>query len=100
MCISLMTLRSVRLVSFITLGCLPAFAFAQADVTGKEEERLEQLARTQGEWAAPPKSKLSVGFRMLTSGGRIDFQNLGSVASGLVVPPATDGLVARSYLNG
>jgi len=98
--ISPMTLRPLRFTALIALGCLPSFLLAQADVTGKEEERLEQLARSQGEWAAPPKSKLSVGFRMLTSGGRIDFQNLGSVASGLVVPAATEGLVNRTYLNG
>ncbi|HWA26470.1 MAG TPA: hypothetical protein VG734_12490 [Lacunisphaera sp.] len=98
--ISLMTLRLLRFGSIITLGCLPAFLAAQVDTTGKEEERLEQLARSQGEWATPLRSKLSVGFRMLTSGGRVDFQNLGVVSSGLVISPASDGPVTRNYLNG
>lgn len=95
-----MTLRPLKITSLIALGCLPALLSAQLETTGKEEERLEQLARSQGEWAAAPKSKLHVGFRVMSSGGQVDFQNLGAVPSSLTIPPASDGLVSREYHNG
>lgn len=95
-----MTLRSLKIIPLFVLGCLPALLPAQVETTGKEEERLEQLARSQGEWAAAPKSKLSVGFRVMSSGGQVDFQNLGAVPSSLTIAPASAGLVTREYHNG
>lgn len=99
MSISLMTLRLLKTASLIALVCAPAMLSAQSEISGKEEERLEALARSQGEWVAP-KSKLSVGFRILSSGGRVDFKNLGIVPARLSVAPASDGVVQRVYDNG
>jgi hypothetical protein len=95
----LMTLRSLKTASLIVLICVPALLPAQVETSGKEEERLEALARSQGEWNAP-KSRLSVGFRILSSGGRVDFKNLGNVPSAATVAPASAGVVQRSYSNG
>jgi len=95
----LMTLRLLKTASLIALVCAPVLLRAQAETTGKEEERLEALARSQGEWSAP-KHKLTVGFRVLNSGGRVDFKNLGAVPSSISVAPASDGVVSRIYHNG
>jgi hypothetical protein len=94
-----MTLRLLKTASLIALVCAPAMLFAQAEISGKEEERLEALARSQGEFVAP-KSKISVGFRILSSGGRVDFKNLGIIPARLEVVPASDGVVQRVYDNG
>ncbi len=94
-----MTLRLLKTAALITLVSAPALAFAE-ETTGKEEERLEALARSQGsEWQAP-KTKLSVGFRMLNSGGRVDFRKLGTVASIRDIAPVSAGAVERIYDNG
>ena len=99
MSISLMTLRLLKTLSLIALVSVPALLPAQTETSGKEEERLEALARSQGEWYTP-KSKLSVGFRILSSGGRVDFKNLGVVPSNRTAIPGSDGIVQRVYSNG
>ncbi len=97
--ISLMTLRLLKTASLIALVCAPVILSAQIETSGREEERLEALARSQGEFVAP-KSKLSVGFRILSSGGRVDFKHLGTVPSLFTVAPASAGAVQRDYTNG
>lgn len=99
MSIPLMTLRLLKTASLIALACAPVMLSAQNEISGKEEERLEALARSQGEWVAP-KSKLSVGFRILSSGSRVDFKNLGIIPARLSVSPASAGVVQRVYDNG
>ncbi len=94
-----MTLRLLKTAFFITLVSLPALLSAQTETTGKEDERLEALARSEGEWHAP-KTKLSVGFRMLNSGGMVNFRNLGVVPSGRTIAPASAGAIERAYSNG
>ena len=96
---SLMTLRSLKVISLLALLTAPALLIAQSETTGKEEERLEALARSQGEWNTP-KSKISVGFRVLSSGGRVDFKNLGIVPAIVAPAAASDGVVTRAYNNG
>jgi len=94
-----MTLRFLKTASLIALVSAPALLHAQTDTSGKEDERLEALARSEGEWHAP-KTKINVGFRMLSSGGRVDFHNLGSVPSIRLIAPNSDGAVFRQYDNG
>ncbi len=94
-----MTLRLLKTASLLALISVPALLSAQTETTGKEEERLEALARSQGEWYVP-KTKISVGFRFLNSGGKVDFGNLGEVATQLAIVPVSSGAVTRSYANG
>lgn len=91
--------RLLKTASLIALVSLPAILPAQTQTTGKEDERLEALSRNEGEWQAP-KTKISVGFRMLNSGGKVDFLNLGSVPSIRNIAPVSAGAVVRVYDNG
>lgn len=94
-----MSLRSLQFSTLLALLATPAFLFAQANTSSNEEERLEALARNDAEWFAP-KNSLSVGFRVLNSGGKVQFGKLGSVAFSDVVAPPSDGAVTRVYDNG
>lgn len=94
-----MTQRLLKTASLIALLSLPALLPAQTETSGKEDERLEALARSEGEWYAP-KTKISVGFRMLNSGGKVDFSNLGSVPTIRDIAPVSAGAAARVYDNG
>lgn len=94
-----MTLRLLTTATLITLASLPVLLSAQTETTGKEDERLESLARSEGEWRVP-KTKVSVGFRMLNSGAQVDFGNLGSVPSIRSIAPVSEGARQRTYDNG
>jgi hypothetical protein len=94
-----MTQRFLKTSFVALLASLPALLPAQSEISGKEEERLEALARSEGEWKAP-KGKLSVSFRILNSGGKVDFTNLGTVPTTTSIVPASAGLVQRVYSNG
>ncbi len=95
-----MTLRLLKTATLITLASLPAMLSAQADTSGKEEERLAALSRAEGgEWYVP-KTKISIGFRMLNSGGKVDFSNLGAVPTIRTIAPNSKGAVQRVYDNG
>lgn len=76
---------------------LPILAVAQ-DISAKEEERMQALQNAGEQWFAP-RNKVTVGFRLLNSGGQVDFKNLGSVL-GRLVAPAAAGNVDRNYDNG
>ena len=90
--------RSLSFASVLLLASLPATLLAQ-ETSGREDERLETLAaRTQKEWIGP-RNKVSVGFRLLDSGGKVDFGNLGPVPAKLIAP-ASAGAVNRVYDNG
>ena len=97
-----MTLRSLQFTTLLALTFSPILLFAQAEISSKEEERLEALAREDSEWYAP-KNSLTVGFRVLGSGGKVQFGKLGVVpfnyASPVAVPLAGDG-INRVYDNG
>lgn len=96
---SLMTLRLLKTASLTALLSLPVLLPAQTETSGKEDERMEALARSQGEWNVP-KTKVSVGFRMLNSGGQVDFKNLGTVPSIRDIAPISAGAATRVYDNG
>lgn len=81
------------------LAALPAHLSAQADTSAREDMRLDALSRNQGQWFSP-RSKITVGFRVLDSGGRVDFGNLGGVAFESPIVPASEGAVSRGYSNG
>jgi hypothetical protein len=94
-----MTLRSFSKVCLLATAICPALLHAQSDTSAKEDERMDVLAREQGAWAAP-KHRFSVGVRILSSGAKVDFQNLGSVPSNFTISPVSEGLKNRSYTDG
>lgn len=92
-----MTLRPFpKLAALILLG-LPALVAAQE--SSSEEERLQRLMSDTSAWYVP-QHRVSIGFRMLNSGGKVSFGNLGSVPFEITVPALSEGAVARSYNNG
>lgn len=68
------------------------------EISAKEEERLRALQKSGEEWYAQ-KNKVTVGVRLLNSGGRVDFRNLGSVAA-KTVADITKSNVTRVYDTG
>lgn len=87
-----------RSVALVLLAAMPALLSAQ-ETSAKEEERLSQLARNDGMWYTP-KTRVSVGIRILDSGGRVNFGNLGSVPMLNTIIPAAEGAVVRVYNDG
>lgn len=97
---SFMNFRLLRLVIFPVLLTAPVFLHAQ-ETTANEDERIEQLVRTEASEWYTPKNSVQVGFHILTSGARVRFGNLGSVAaSSLIAPASLGGVVSRTYDNG
>jgi len=92
-----MTLRP--LLPFVALTLLAAPALVTAQTSSSEEERLEKLMADSTQWYVP-KTTVSIGFRMLNSGGKVAFGNLGSVAFDAEVAPISAGSVDRVYDNG
>jgi len=92
-----MTLRSLRTAAALTLLAAPLFLSAQ-EISASEEERLEALARADAE-VYVPKTNVTVGFRMLASGGRVHFGNLGVVPFTTTIDLTTTA-VNRNYNNG
>lgn len=92
-----MTLRP--LLSLVALTFLAAPVLLTAQTSSSEEERLEKLMADSAQWYVP-KTTVSIGFRMLNSGGKVAFGNLGAVAFTNDVAPYTDGFVERVYDNG
>jgi hypothetical protein len=93
-----MTLRSLQTFAAFALLAAPAFLSAQ-EISASEEERLEALARADAE-VYTPKTRVNVGFRVLTSGGKVHFGNLGIVPVSTTVAAASAGAVTRVYNNG
>jgi hypothetical protein len=79
------------------LAALPACLSAQ-EASAKEDERLNALVRDDLQWREP-RNHITVGIRMLSAGGKINFGNLGER---LVdpVPGISAGVVARTYDDG
>lgn len=92
-----MTLRPLLPLVALTLIATPVLLTAQT--SSSEEERLEKLMADSAQWYVP-KTTVSIGFRMLNSGGKVVFGNLGSVAFDSEVAPISDGSVDRVYDNG
>jgi hypothetical protein len=94
---SFMTLRSLKFVTILSSIAVPALLLAQA--SSSEEERLQRLMADSAQWYVP-KSRVSIGFRVLSDGGKVNFGNLGSVAFNGEVAPLSAGAVDRLYDNG
>lgn len=93
-----MTLRPLLpLFALLALASAPVLLTAQT--SSSEEERLEKLMADSSQWYVP-KTTVSIGFRMLNSGGKVAFGNLGAVAFDSEVAPISAGLVDRVYDNG
>lgn len=93
-----MTHPLLRSAAVLALLALPAWLSAE-ETSSKEEERLEALTRDDAGWYVP-KTTLSVGFRVLSSGAKVNFGNLGIVASNVSIAPAFAGRGTRAYNNG
>ena len=93
-----MTLRLLPTAAAITLLVAPLFLSAQ-EISASEEERLEALARADAE-VYTPKTTVTVGFRMLTSGGKVHFGNLGVVPVNTSIDSKSTAAVNRIYNNG
>lgn len=93
-----MTLRSLKSLLFLSPLVLPVLLPAQI-TNSSEEERLEKLMADSAQWYVP-KSRVSIGFRMLQSGGKVNFGNLGTIGFDLEVPAQSEGRVDRVYDNG
>lgn len=94
-----MTQRSLQVATLLLLASAPTFLAAQE--TGMEEERMKALQARQAEaekWFGP-RNKVSVGFRFLTSGGQVNFGNLGAVPAKFIAE-ASEGAVNRVYDDG
>lgn len=94
-----MTSRSFKLTALALVAAAPVLLPAQ-ESTAKEEERMAALSRNEGQQWYSPRTKVSVGFRFLSSGGRVDFSNLGTVPFLYEPIPASAGEVSRFYSNG
>jgi hypothetical protein len=79
------------------LAALPACLSAQ-EASAKEDERLNALARNDMQWREP-RNHVTVGVRLLSAGGRIDFGNLGERIVD-PIPGVSAGLVDRTYDDG
>ncbi len=94
-----MTLRlPPKKLFLLTLIGLPALLPAQ-EASSSEEERLQRLMADATQWYVP-NNRVSIGFRMLSSGGKVNFGNLGNVPFDLNVPALSEGEVTRLYHNG
>jgi hypothetical protein len=95
-----MTLRPLPSLAALTLITLPALLPAQTESSSSEEVRLEKLMTDSAQWYVP-RSKVSIGFKVLGNGGKVQFGNLGHVDFDLAAAaPFTDGPVNRDYDNG
>jgi len=95
-----MTFRFLRLLALLALVAAPAFVSAQ-ETTASEDERIEQLVRSEASEWYTPKDSLRVGFRVLSSGANVRFGKLGVVTASASIAPASAGdRVARTYDNG
>jgi len=95
-----MTLRPLLSAAALVASIgFPVLAHAQAEISAAEEQRLEALARENAEIYLP-KSHVTVGFRVLSSGAKVNFSRLGAVDFSTTVAPSASGAVRRVYDNG
>lgn len=93
-----MTSRSLPVFLSALLAAAPALLSAQTETTAKEDERMAALMRDEGQWREP-RTRVSVGIRIIDSGGTVNFGNLGE-RTAAAVAPASEGSVDRVYDNG
>lgn len=93
-----MTLRPLQSALAISLLALPALLAAQT--SSNEDERMVALTRADSADWYVPKNTVSVGFRLLSSGAKVNFSHLGVVPFSVTPAPASAGAVQRAYNNG
>ncbi len=82
------------------LAWVPALALtALAQPQSERSAAFDVLSRDSSEWYVP-KSTISFGLRVLSSGAQVQFGNLGNIPLSLAIAPAADGEVDRVYHNG
>jgi hypothetical protein len=93
--------RLLSTTAWLALLAAPVTLLAQNVATSaNEDERIEALLREQSEFYRP-KSSVTVGFRMLSSGANVKFGNLGVVNHGVIVDTTSAaGQTIRQYDNG
>jgi hypothetical protein len=95
-----MKLRTALPSLFVSLLAVPAFAQTPQSTTTEEEDRLPlNFATPADEWYQP-KSTISFGYRVLSSGINVNFGNLGNVPSIQTLVTSNDLTVGRVYDNG
>jgi hypothetical protein len=96
--LSFMMPRPLKLFLATLLAAAPALLPAQTETSAKEDERMNALMRDDGRWREP-RTRVSIGIRMIDSGGTINFGNLGE-RTAAAVAPASEGAADRIYDNG
>ena len=91
--------RTLKLTVLLALFAAPVLVPAQ-ETSAKEDERIEQLVRSEASEWYTPKNSVTVGLRVLTSGVNVRFGNLGAVAFSSAIAPASVGPAGRIYDNG
>jgi hypothetical protein len=77
------------------LPVLPALA----QPAEERSRAFDILSRDSSEWYIP-RSTVSFGLRVMSSGAAVNFGNLGTVPSLRTIAPASDGAAERIYDNG
>lgn len=93
-----MTQRLLKRLLPLAAFLLPALLAAQ-QTAASEEERLAAIMSDPSRWYVP-KNTFTVGFRMLSSSGNVQYGNLGIVPGNNEIKPISDGAVLRVYNNG
>ncbi|HVT74328.1 MAG TPA: hypothetical protein VHD61_14425 [Lacunisphaera sp.] len=93
-----MSLFPPRAAARLLLLAAPAWLAAQ-EISSSEELRLEALARAASEIYVP-RNNVTVGMRILQSGAKVHFGNLGVVPFATTQAALSDAVVARQYDNG
>lgn len=89
-----MKLRNAFPALLVSLLALPAFA------QNEEEDRKPITFATPADQWYQPKSTITFGYRVLSSGITVNFGNLGNVPSIQTLVPGDDATVGRVYDNG
>lgn len=90
--------RSLKVILPALLVTMPVLVSAQTETSAKEDERMAALMRDDGMWREP-RTRISVGIRIIDSGGTVNFGNLGERTASAIAP-ASEGVVDRIYDNG
>jgi hypothetical protein len=93
-----MSLRPLQSALVISLLALPALLATQT--SSNEDERMVALTRADSADWYVPKNNLSIGFRVLSSGAKVNFSQLGVVPFDVTPAPASAGVAQRTYNNG
>lgn len=87
-------------LAIATLILLAPPALLRAQVSSTEEQRLQKLMADAAQTYVP-KNHVTVGFHLLSSGGKVNYGNLGTVPNNLAaIAPLSAGAVTRIYNNG